>query len=44
MRRVKEDKLIVTVEPMDGVHMSEYDFEIDLYVYSNRVITWRERP
>lgn len=42
MRRGKEDKIIVKVEPMDGVHMSEYDFEIDLYVYSNRVVTLKK--
>lgn len=31
-----ELKINVHVEPIDGMHMSEYDFECVFYVYKNR--------
>ena len=33
-----ELKINVHVEPIDGLHMSDYDFEVALYVYTNRKI------
>lgn len=33
-----EFKLKVHLEPIDGFHMSEYDFECALYVYTNRKV------
>ena len=31
-----ELKINVHVEPIDGLHMSEYDFECVFFVYKNR--------
>ena len=39
MKRWKEDKIVIHADPMDGIHLDEYDFEVDLYVYSNRKVT-----
>lgn len=33
-----ELKINVHAEPIDGMHMSEYDFECVLYVYTNRKV------
>lgn len=33
-----EFKLNVHLEPLDGFHMSDYDFECALYVYTNRKV------
>lgn len=33
-----EFKLNIHVEPLDGLHMSDYDFECELYVYTNKVV------
>lgn len=39
-----EFKFNVHIEPIDGLHMSEYDFECAFYVYTNRkvVLTKKE--
>lgn len=39
-----ELKINVHVDPIDGVHMSEYDFECAFFVYTNKrvVITKKE--
>lgn len=37
--KAKEFKINVHVEPLDGYHMSDYDFEVELYVYSNKSVT-----
>lgn len=33
-----EFKLNIHLEPVDGYHMSEYDFECAFYVYTNRKV------
>lgn len=33
-----EFKMNVHLEPMDGLHMSDYDFECAFYVYTNRKV------
>ena len=33
-----EFKLNVHLEPIDGLHMSDYDFECSFYVYTNRTV------
>lgn len=33
-----EFKFIVELKPIDGLHMSDYDFECALYVYTNRKV------
>lgn len=33
-----EFKFNVHIEPIDGMHMSEYDFECAFYVYTNRKV------
>lgn len=33
-----ELKFNVHIDPLDGLHMSEYDFEVALYVFTNRKI------
>ena len=33
-----EFKFNVHLDPMDGLHMSNYDFEVALYVYTNRKV------
>ena len=33
-----EFKLNIHVEPLDGFHMSDYDFECAFYVYTNRKV------
>ena len=33
-----ELKINVHVKPIDGLHMSDYDFEVAMYVYTNRKI------
>ena len=35
-----EFKLNIHLEPIDGLHMSGYDFEVDLYVYTNKRVTF----
>lgn len=37
-----EYKINIHVEPIDGYHMSDYDFEAQLYVYSSRSVTIRK--
>lgn len=32
-------KINVHIEPIDGISMSDYDFECDFYVFPNRKIT-----
>lgn len=34
----KEFKMNVHLEPIDGLHMSRYDFECAFYVYTNRKV------
>lgn len=36
---VTEYKINVHAEPIDGLGMSEYEFECQFYVYSNKVVT-----
>ena len=36
-----EFKLNVHLEPLNGLHMSEYDFEVALYVYTNRKVVFQ---
>lgn len=33
-----EFKMNVHLEPMDGLHMSDYDFDCAFYVYTNRKV------
>lgn len=33
-----EFKLNINLNPIDGLHMSEYDFECAFYVYTNRKV------
>lgn len=33
-----EFKLNIRLDPIDGLHMSDYDFECALYVYTNRKV------
>ena len=35
---MNEFKMNVHLEPMDGLHMSDYDFECAFYVYTNRKV------
>lgn len=37
-RKIKEDKFFVHVAPMGDLHMSDYDFDIELYISSNRSV------
>ena len=37
-----EFKLNVHLEPLDGFHMSDYDFEVALYVYTNRKVVFQK--
>ena len=37
-----EFKLNVHLEPLDGLHMSDYDFEVALYVYTNRKVVFQK--
>lgn len=37
-----EFKINVNAEPIEGFHMSDYDFECILYVYTNRSVTFRK--
>ena len=37
-----ELKINVHVEPIDGLHMSEYDFECVFFVYKNRPLVVRK--
>lgn len=32
-----EFKLNIHVEPIDGLHMSEYDFEVSVFVFTNKI-------
>lgn len=36
--KIKEDKILVKVDPMDGLHMSDYDFDIELHTHPNRSV------
>lgn len=36
---VTEYKINVHAEPIDGLSMSQYNFECQFYVYSNKVVT-----
>lgn len=35
-----EFKVNVHVEPIDGFHMADYDFECQLYVHTNKAVTF----
>ena len=37
-----EFKLNVHLEPLDGLHMSDYDFEVALYVNTNRKVVFQK--
>ena len=37
-----ELKVAVSAEPVGGIHLSEYDFECDFFVYRNQKITVRK--
>ena len=37
-----EFKLNVHLEPLNGLHMSDYDFEVALYVYTNRKVVFQK--
>lgn len=37
-----EFKLNVHLDPLDGFHMSDYDFEVALYVYTNRKVVFQK--
>lgn len=37
-RKIKEDKILVHADPMGGLHMSDYDFDIELYTNPNRSV------
>lgn len=37
-----EFKLNVHLEPLDGLHMSDYNFEVALYVYTNRKVVFQK--
>lgn len=37
-----EFKINVSADPIDGIHMAEYDFECTLYVYSNKSVTYKK--
>lgn len=37
-----EFKLNVHLEPLDELHMSDYDFEVALYVYTNRKVVFQK--
>ena len=37
-----EFKLNVHLDPLDGLHMSDYDFEVALYVYTNRKVVFQK--
>lgn len=37
-----EFKINVHVEPIDGYHMSDYDFECMLYVYTNKGVVFKK--
>ena len=37
--RVGEEKVLIHAEPISGLHLSDYYFEIDFYIYSNRIVT-----
>ena len=37
-----EFKLNVHLEPLDGIRMSDYDFEVALYVYTNRKVVFQK--
>lgn len=38
MSQTGEYKFILRLDPIDGLHMSDYDFECALYVYTNRKV------
>lgn len=38
----REFKINVHVEPIDGYHMSDYDFECYLYVYTNKGVLFKK--
>ena len=35
---VGEKKVCIRVEPIDGLHMSDYDFKCVFYTYTNRAV------
>ena len=37
-----EFKLNVHLDSLDGLHMSDYDFEVALYVYTNRKVVFQK--
>ena len=37
-----EFKINVHVEPIDGMHMSDYDFEAALFVFTNRKVVFQK--
>lgn len=36
--KIKEDKFFVHAEPMGDLHMSDYDFDVELYIQPNRSV------
>lgn len=37
-KNIQEYKLNVHVDPINGLHMSDYDFKVMLFVYQNRTV------
>lgn len=42
MNVLSETKLIVHIDPIDGFHMADYDFECDAFVFENRMVKKRK--
>ena len=42
MDKVKEDKFIMKVDPLGNLHLSGYNFEIELYIYPNKSVTLKK--
>lgn len=38
----RELKLIVNVDPIDGFHMADYDFEVILYIFKNKPVVFKK--
>lgn len=39
MNAYREEKININIEPIDGLHMDDYDFECAFYVSENRKVT-----
>lgn len=38
LNEVGEKKVLISIEPIDGLHMSDYDFKCVFYTYTNRAV------